>query len=362
MGLVALLLLACAVGVGGVLVWWSTPGRPQPYRDADGRPVPGSVSEKVYVDVNGLAQGMFLKGRDASRPVLLYLHGGMPDYFLAQRMGSRLEDLFTVCWWEQRGSGLSYDPALLQDGVSVEQLVSDTLEVTNYLRRRFGQERIYLMGHSGGTFLGMLAVQRAPELYVAYVGVAQMADQLESERLAWEHMLARYRELGDAGMVRRLQAAPVTREQGVPAAYLGLRDEAMHRLGVGTTRAMRSVVTGLFLPSLQSREHTLAEKVRTWRGKAATGVSSLWREMLATDLSRRVPEVRVPVYFLHGVHDYTCTFAVARAYFEKLKAPLKGFYSFEESAHSPLFEEQDRALRILREDVLAGRNGLADGS
>ena len=73
-----------------------------------------------------------------------------------------------------------------------------------------------------------------------------------------------------------------------------------------------------------------------------------------------VPEVGVPVVFLHGVHDYTCTYAEASTYFDSLTAPLKGFYTFSQSAHSPMFEEPDKVMAILREDVLNGTNRLAD--
>ena len=246
------------------------------------------------------------------------------------------------------------------ESVTVGQLVADTLALTNDLRRRFGEDRIYLMGHSGGSFLGMHAVARAPELYHAYIGVAQMANQLASEKRAYDYMLGRCRAERRAALARKLEAAPVTLEGGVPPAYLRVRDEAMHALGVGTMREMRSVVTGLFLPSLRNRDYTLAEKINMWRGKAATGVSSMWKEMLAIDLAEHVPEVGVPVYFLHGVHDYTCTYAEASAYFDSLTAPLKGFYTFSESAHSPMFEEPDRFMAILREDVLNGTNRLAD--
>lgn len=358
-------ILLCALGAAtlggvGLLLAWSWPGRPQPFLGADGRPRPGSIAEKVFVSINGVEQGMFLKGRDAARPVLLYLHGGMPDYFLSQLHPSGLEELFTVCWWEQRGAGLSYDPAAPPGSLTVEQLVADTLAVTDYLRRRFHQERIYLMGHSGGTYLGMLAVARAPERFHAYVGVAQMSDQLRSEQLAYDYLLAEYRQQGNAAMARRLEAAPVT-PAGVPDAWYAVRDLAMHELGVGTMRQMRSVIGGLFLASLRSPEYTLGEKVRTWRGKAATGVSSMWKDMVATDLARRVPAVQVPVYFFEGAHDRTCSSALAADYFARLQAPLKGLYVFSRSAHSPLFEEPEKARRILEEDVLAGANRLADG-
>ncbi len=278
-------LVVLGVATVAVLFSWSRPGKPRPFLDEDGHPLADSISEKVRVDINGFEQGMFVKARDKTRPVLLYLHGGMPEYFLTQRYPTGLETAFVVCWWEQRGAGLSYRPGMSQESVTVEQLVADTIALTNELRRRFGKDRIYLMGHSGGSFLGMLAVARAPELYHAYIGVAQMANQLRSEKRAYEYMLGRCRAERRAALARKLEAAPVTLEGGVPPAYLRVRDEAMHALGVGTMREMRSVVTGVFLSSLRNRDYTLAEKINTWRGKAATGVSSMWREMLAIDQS-----------------------------------------------------------------------------
>jgi pimeloyl-ACP methyl ester carboxylesterase len=82
--------------------------------------------------------------------------------------------------------------------------------------------------------------------------------------------------------------------------------------------------------------------------------------MITTDLSKTLPTLDLPVYFLHGKYDYTCSYTEARAYFEQLQAPVKGFYTFEESAHSPMFEEPEKMQHILQQDVLMGTNRLAD--
>jgi pimeloyl-ACP methyl ester carboxylesterase len=357
------ILSACIGMLVGVLRLLS-PGKPKPFLDENGKPLPGSISEKVFVTINGVQQGMFLKSRDATHPVLLYLHGGMPEYFLTQRYPTGLDDAFTVVWWERRGSGLSYSPNVPPETMTLEQFIADTLALTNYLRKRFGQEKIYLMGHSGGTFIGIQAAARAPELYWAYIGMSQMANQLTSERLTYEYMLQQFKEQGNRSMVRKLEAAPVTMTDGTPEAYTAsLRDIAMHRLGIGTMHDMRSIVTGLMLPSfVHNTEYTLGEKVNTWRAKAASGVSLLWDTILTTDLAKQVPELDLPVYFLHGIYDYTCSYTSAKAYFEKLKAPLKGFYTFEQSAHCPVFEEPEKTLNILQQDVLGGANSLADAT
>jgi pimeloyl-ACP methyl ester carboxylesterase len=352
-------LLVCALILVGVLLAYSL-GKPNPFVDENGKPLAGSISEKVFVNINGVEQGMFIISKDATHPVLLYLHGGMPDYFLTQKYPTGLEDYFTVVWWEQRGSGLSYSTDIPPETMTVEQMISDTLALTNTLRHRFGQEKIYLMGHSGGTFIGIQAAARAPELYHAYIGVAQMSHQIKSERLAYEYMLQQFQENGNLEMVRKLEAAPVTMAGGTSDAYLALRDKTMHSLGIGTTHDMHSVITGIFFPSLAFRGYTLLEKVNMWRGKSQSGVSPFWDEMIATDLTIKVPELEIPVYFFGGIYDYTCSYTLAKDYLEKLQAPMKGFYTFEQSAHSPLFEEPEKMGHILREDVLQGVNNLAD--
>lgn len=357
---IVLAVLAPLLLLGVILLVWSYPGRPPPFLDEEGRPRAGSISEKVFLDINGARQGMFIRGRDVRNPVLLYLHGGMPEYFLTCKHPTGLEDDFTVVWWEQRGAGLSYRPNIPRETLTLQQMVADTLTVTDRLCRRFGQEKVYLMAHSGGTFIGIHAAARAPELYHAYIGVAQMCHQLKSEKLAYDFMLEQYAAKGDRRMVRKLQAGPVTMEGSIPRSYLRLRDRAMHPLGIGTTHDMRSHITGVLLSSLQCRDYTLREKVRLWRAKASTGVSPLWEEMVGADLSRRLTRLQLPVYFFSGIHDYTVNHTLARDFLARLEAPVKGFYTFQRSAHSPTFEEPRKAQQILREDVLAGTNGLAD--
>jgi pimeloyl-ACP methyl ester carboxylesterase len=353
---VAVLLIAL-----GVLLALS-PGKPRPVLGENGKTLEDSISEKTHVLINGVQQGMFIEGSDIGNPVLLFLHGGtaMPEYFLARKYPTGLERYFTVCWWERRGAGLSYSPDVPPETMTLEQSISDTIEVTNYLRSRFGKEKIFLMAHSGGSLIGLQAAARAPELYSAYIGVGQMSYQLRSEVLSYEYLLQQYREIGNQRMVRQLEAAPVRMRIPLPASYMKVRDKAMHGLGVGTTRDMRSVISGVFLASWLCREYTFGEKLAIWRGKFFSD-KILWDKMISVDLARVVPEAQLPVYFFHGKHDYTVSYAMAKELLQGLRAPVKGFYTFDESAHSPMFEEPAKMKQIIQEDIFAGANRLADG-
>ena len=253
-----------------VLLFMYSPGKPEPFLDRNGKVLEGSISEKTFVTIGGIRQGMFIKSKNQENPVLLYLHGGIPDYFLTRKYPTGLEDYFTVVWWEQRGSGLSYSA----------NIPAETMNLgSNDIRHERGNKlpaypfwagKDLPHGSFGGNFLGIQAAARAPELYHAYIGIGQMSDQLKSERLAYEYMLKQYREIGNRKMAQKLEASPVTDD--IPYGYLKLRDQAMHSLGIGTTRDMNSVITGMFIPSLTCKEYTLKEKFNLWRGKSQSGV------------------------------------------------------------------------------------------
>ncbi|MGB8816698.1 MAG: alpha/beta hydrolase [Rhizobiaceae bacterium] len=357
------LTIAAAIIAGFVcLLWVLSPGTIRPVLDEDGRSPPGSLSEKAFVPINGVQQGMFIRSADAAHPVLLFLHGGpaMPTYALEQKYPTGLEKDFTIVWWEQRGAGLSYSADIPPATMTVQQMVDDTVAVSDYLRQRFGKEKIYLMGHSWGSFIGIQAAAQAPDRYHAYIGVGQLTNQLESERLAYDYMLKTSGERKNTGMLRKLQAAPFEKTVPLPEPYMALRDEAMHTLGIGTTRDMRSVISGIFVPTWMDREYTLREKFNIWRGKWSAPTRQLWNQVLKTDITVQVPKLDLPVYFLLGKYDYTTSHDLAKAYFQNLEAPLKAFYTYENSAHSPIFEEPEKTRMILAKDVLTKSANLSD--
>ncbi len=352
---VALLLLVVALAGGAIWLLIVSPGRPDPLRDAAGNVIPGSISERVMVEIGGIPLGMLVQSVDPANPVLLFLHGGpgMVEFFMEQEYPTGLERHFTMVWWEQRRAGMSFRADIPPETMTMAQMIADTIEVADYLRARFGQGRIVLLGHSWGSYLGIQAAAAAPDRFLAYVGMAQIVHQLRSEVMAHDYLLAAYRARGDTAMVRRLEVAEVSMEAGTSPEWMRLRDGAMHRIGVGHTHDMRSVITGIFLPMWRVRAYTVAEKINIWRGKLWSR-PCFWEQMLRDDLGSRLTNFDLPVYFLVGRHDQTVNPELSRAYFDTIEAPVKGFYMFENSAHSPLFEEPERATAILLNNVLAG--------
>ena len=233
--------------------------------------------------------------------------------------------------------------------------------VTNYLRERFDKDKIYLIGHSWGSLIGLKTIKNAPELYHAYIGMAQISNQLLSEKIAYSYMLEQYKLNGNKKMVRKFEKHNMLSLDYMPMKYVKFRDKPMHELGIGTMRDMKSVINGIFFPVMNFSEYTFSEKLKLWKANSMLlKKTNLWDTMIQCNLFDEIKTVEIPIYFLHGIYDYTVNYSLAKEYYQQITAPMKGFYTFEKSAHSPIFEEPDKFIKILREDVLFGKNELSD--
>lgn len=292
---------------------------------------PRSVSSLEKHEIGGVEQWILVRGHDRTKPVLLFLHGGpgMPAMFLAHAFQRQLERDFVVVHWDRRGAGKSFGAWSQMPALSVSQTLEDTYEVTRSLRSRFDQQRIYIVGHSWGSYLALLAVQRHPEYYAAFIGIGQVAgtrDEVDVLRREFLHQAAR--TTGDSALHARAADASAD-----------ITEDDLFRSG-GELYASRSywpiLKTGLAAP-----EYTLRDALNVKKGADLVGREMKY-DLVPKPLDGEIREVDVPVFFFLGRHDFNTPSQLAAQYLDRLDAPLKRLVWFEHSAHFPFFEEPDR--------------------
>ena len=185
-----------------------------PITDAQGNPLPGSIATLEKIQLGDSEQWVSIRGKDANNPVLLFLAGGPGGSQLAtaRRSLEGLEDHFVVVNWEQPGAGKSFY-AVDRSTLTPDDYVMYGYELVQHLRERFGEDEVYVLGESWGSALGIMLVQRYPELFHAFAGTAQMVDFLETDLYCYDFAIELAQERGDTGKVRQLQ------EQGPPPYY-----------------------------------------------------------------------------------------------------------------------------------------------
>ena len=322
------------MGVGLVSYWWFTPGH------TPAIPGPTSIASLERVRIGNVDQYILIRGNNASRPVLLFLHGGpgMPAMYLAHAFQGELEKEFVVVQWDRRAAGKSYREDI-SSTLTTEQLVADTVELTNLLRARFHQHKIYLVGHSWGTYLGMLVIARHPELYRAYVGIGQLARSSPIAEIQDEYIRQSATRIGDRDAIRELEA------QGS-----NVREALLFKFGGELHHAksfLRLLLTGLAAP-----EYSLRDARNIPRGVALYSRHFIYNS-IPGELMDAITEVKIPVYFFTGRYDYCDPFALTEQYFSTIRAPKKRMVWFEDSAHFPFYEEPAVFAGRMREVLIA---------
>ena len=315
---------------------------------------PNAVEESVPVKINGITQWLLIRGRDTRNPVLLYLHGGPGTPFmpLAWTVEKPWEDFFTVVQWDQRGAGKTYaanDPALVAPTMNIPHMTNDTAEIVRYLLKHLHKRKVFVVGHSWGSILGVALAQQHPEWLYAYVGVGQYVNSRLNEEAGYRFALDQARINKNARAEQELTAI---------APYPGDLD----RLGfdkIGVQRKWLTffggVVYGRQNQSFEDGVSTISPAYSQHDLDAADegtmfSVTHLLRPLLHVDYTS-TQDFKCPVFVFEGRHDYATSHDLAYHWFTQVEAPTKTFVWFENSGHLVPEEEPGRFLYHLVNDV-----------
>lgn len=312
-----------------------------------------SLSEKFVMDINGAPNGFFINSVNTDNPVLLFVSSGpgTDDYMFTDKYEDmRLEEDYTVVYWDYRGMGIAYDSGFDKSTVTADNLLKDTKAVTDYLKERFGKEKIYIMGFSGGTKIALHAALIHPEDYYAYIAMAQcVTDSPDNDTAIYDYALKVFEQRGDKRNLKKLEDSVEHLDDGRVKCndwyeYCAL----LHEAGGGTI-LNKSEFEGIVLPILCSKCYTIREKLGYVPAMKMYRQTPLAEEWSNFDYREEITKLQIPAYFISGDTDYNCPWELVEEYCDILEAPDKGFYKISNSAHSPLWENPEETCGILRQ-------------
>jgi proline iminopeptidase len=282
--------------------------------------------------------------------VLLMIHGGpgfvsMPLSWYFQR---GWEEYFTVVQWDQRGAGKTYtsnDPALVAPTMTPERIYEDADEVVAWLRKEFGKDKIFVLGHSWGTAIGLTLAQRHPEWLHAYIGMAQMTNSPESERRGWQFAMDHAKADHNDAAVRDLQSLAPYAADGKPMALpdLFLQRKWLQYYG-GAVVGRRDFEVESAAVRL-SPQYTDAD-VKSFGAGNVFSEKPMLAQIIMMDFSK-VSVLKCPLILFSGRLDHNVSSAVGAEWFERVQAPSKRLVWFENSAHEVMDEEPGKVLLSL---------------
>ena len=322
------------------------PGRTPPFYGAHGEPLTGSVAEISRMRLGGVDQWVMIRGESIANPPLIVLHGGpgFSDTSFLRHFNASLEKSFTVVYWDQRGTGKSFDPAIPRASMTVEQFICDLNELVDAVCTRLGQTKVAILGHSWGSALGVLYAARFPEKVAAYVGCAQIGDWAQGEAASYAFAIDEAQRRGKRKLVEKLRAI------GAPpysAESLLVERTCVSRLQGATSPRALWKMGRMMLGARESSVFELPGVVRAFRFSLET----MWEEVSQLNLIELVPALQIPVFFFLGRRDRWVPPETSTSYIDALSAPSKKLVWFEESGHEPFVDEPAKFNALMVELV-----------
>jgi len=317
--------------------------------DLDRIVTPHGVQESFEVTLGGARQAVNVRGADRGNPILLFIHGGpgaveMPIAWSFQRPW---EDYFTVVQWDQRGAGKSWplnDPAAIAPTMTLERYRDDAIELIDQLRARYGKRKVFLVGHSWGSAVGLAVALKRPDLLHAYIGMGQAIDWRENERVGMGWTLEEARRRGDTEAIAAIEALRPYPDSG-PFTIDKADAWRKYSIRYGALAAGRDNADFYYGVTHLSPDYTPQDR-QAWGKGSAFSVTTLWPRL--ADISfKDEARIDVPVFFFLGRHDYTVPAPIAADWLDHVRAPRKATVWFENSGHLMMIEEPGRVFAAL---------------
>ena len=312
-----------------------------------------AVDFKKKIPVNGAMQKIHVISNDISLPVLLFLHGGpgVVNRHSVIADNKDLLDSFTIATWDQRGTGGSYK-GVDHNALTIDQLVEDANEVVNFLCEEFNKEKVFVIGGSWGSLLGIRLAYAHPEHLAAFVGFGQFVDGAKNENISYQFTLDQAKAAGDEETVRKLESVGPPIKGMYKGGFDGMmvqRNAMMKYGGYSKSEGKRSYYDSFVKPMLLSGEYSLSDLLGIIFGYKKV-LKVMWPEIGQEDLTKYT-EFSVPIYVFDGSLDMNTPAELVEEWFAKINALHKELIWFEDSGHNPMGDEPERFKKLLKEKL-----------
>ena len=315
---------------------------------------PNGIDEARYVEIGGIEQWITIRGEDRNNPVVLVLHGGPGDATNPWGYAGFRSWLktFTVVQWDQRGAGrtLGKNGPSSAATITIDRMARDGIELAEWLRQSLHKEKIVLLGHSWGSILGVFMAKARPDLFWAYVGTGQVADEHRNYAVAYDALLMKAATLGEQRAIQDLETVG-------PPPYSDGRGYAVQRRWSNLFEGADFFISSMFGLALAAPGYSVRD-LNDWADGQNLSAERLIPEMAKLDSTALGGDFALPVFVIQGAEDFTTPTSLARSFVKSIRAPRKGFLTIEGGGHFAVFMKpaaflKELAARVL--PVVAGR-------
>ena len=282
------------------------------------------INSLEEIEINGLKQKILIQSDDITKPVLLYLHGGpgMTTMMTSHYYIDSLKKHFIFVDWDQRGAGYSYNDSIDRNSMNIDQFIVDVKVLTEYLIERFNKQKIFLVGHSWGSLIGLYTVAQYPKYFHSYIGMGQPTDLIKSEEMCYEWLHGELIKANDTIGLKLVEETHYA-DRNLIVKYGGI-----FKSSVDVNRIMGS------------SPYFSEDYIQLYQKGLNFSLECLFSStVMNINLFNDINKLDIPVYFMQGKFDRILGPELLVKFNDKIEAPYKEIIWFENSGHFPNFDE-----------------------
>lgn len=326
-------------------------GKPPSIAEAPPNNHPNAIREEMFVPIGGIKQWVTITGDDRDNPVILFLHGGPGDAWspFAGAWFRGWEEDFTLVQWDQRGAGRTYGKAgpAVEPTMTIERMRDDGIEVAEFLTKHLHKKKVILEGGSWGSILGIYMIRARPDLFYAYVGVAQIVNWNKNLSASYKRVLDLAQAAGDQQATSALAALGAPPWNSISKWPIFRKWKLVYQARLATAATASSTISAEYASSKERAEYAAADDLNFGHFWGLTMSGPLTK----VDLPALGTDFAVPIFIIQGQEDLTAVPEMAKSYLDSLNAPRKEFYLVPGTGHDPSVAELDLILKVLRGEV-----------
>lgn len=311
--------------------------------------IEAGIQESTYIDIDGMKQYIQIRGENTENPVMIFIHGGpaSPMGYVSAYYQKELESELTIINYDQRGCGRTYYNSNCNTNSNIDLLVDDLNVIVEYAKERFNKDRVIIAGHSWGTVIGSIYVQKYPENVSCYIGISQITNLYEN-KLNVARMALEKEEIKETEDERKLteimeRMSRVNKYDDMSLDDLGqlVSISSKYIACEGEMSGLLQMITGITSPDMNFDDIKWFISQMNTQKFFAQNREIMEYAFFGFDVDMLSTIYNVPVYYLAGKDDYAVCQKDAKAYYERIEAPDKAFYWLENTGHSMFMDNPE---------------------
>lgn len=288
-----------------------------------------------YIKVRNVEQFILITGNE-NGPLMLFLHGGpgVSQIGFIRKYQRKLEEDFLVVNWDQRGAGKSNTRNFSKNDLTIDNIIEDTISLIKILVNRFKKNKLFLVGHSFGSLIGILVSKKIPNYIKAFISIGQVVNIDKGDKISYEFLLKKVNRNNckkGIEILRKIGNPPYNDKNKI--------NELNKLIGFYNGDIFKINKISFILKSISFEYYNLFDWVKFLKG-IKTSNKYIYPEMAKINLFTQISSIDIPIYFCCGDNDYCTPTKLVEEYYKFINAPKKAIYKFKSSSHMPNVEEE----------------------